>query len=452
MLEIIILAAGRGTRMRSNLPKVLHPLAGRPLLQHVVDTAAALNPKRTHVVIGHGADQVRDAIAGDLEFHIQTEQLGTGHAVLQALPHCAPDSTVLVLFGDVPLMNKTTLQQLLPAADHGLVMLAAALDDPTGYGRVLRDTEGEFLGVVEQKDASTAELAIREVNTGVLAGSASLLASLLSRVGNANAQGEYYLPDALGMAVSDGLSVAVMVTEEISDILGVNDRLQLEQLERRYQITRACDLMREGVAIRDRQRIDIRGQLFCGRDVTIDVNTVFEGQVILGDGVSIGANCILKDVEIAAGTVVHPFCHLESAVVGSHCSVGPYARLRPGTVLGDAARVGNFVETKNATLGMGSKANHLAYIGDSKVGEGCNIGAGTITCNYDGANKHPTVLGDRVFVGSNSTLVAPLTIESDGFVAAGSTVTKDINSAQLAVSRARQRNIDGWRRPEKSKD
>lgn len=452
MLEIIILAAGRGTRMHSELPKVLHPLAGRTLLQHVVDTAQTLDPERIHVVIGHGAEQVRRTIASGVQFHVQTDQLGTGHAVLQALPHCAPDNTVLVLFGDVPLINATTLAQLLPAAEHGLAMLAAALEDPTGYGRVLRDEHGALVGVVEQKDASLAELAIREVNTGVLAGSAALLSSLLARVGNTNAQGEYYLPDALGMAVKDGVPVSVMVTEEISDILGVNDRLQLEQIERRYQISQACNLMRQGVAIRDRQRIDIRGQLLCGRDVSIDVNSVFEGTVILGDGVSIGPNCVLRDVEIAAGSVVHSFSHLESAVLGAQCSVGPYARLRPGTVLGDGARIGNFVETKNATLGNGSKANHLTYIGDSTIGEGCNIGAGTITSNYDGANKHPTVLGDRVFVGSNSTLVAPVIIESDGFVAAGSTVTKAIGPAQLAVSRARQRNIDGWRRPEKSKD
>jgi bifunctional UDP-N-acetylglucosamine pyrophosphorylase/glucosamine-1-phosphate N-acetyltransferase len=438
--------------MHSDLPKVLHPLAGKPLLQHVVDTARELQPTRTHVVVGHGADQVRNGIVGEIEFHVQHEQLGTGHAVLQALPYCADDSTVLVLFGDVPLMRAATLQQLLPAADNGLVMLAAVLDDPTGYGRVLRGANGEFLGVVEQKDAATSELAIREVNTGVLAGPAAQLSSLLSRVGNANAQGEYYLPDALSMAVADGLSVAVTITQEINDVLGVNDRLQLEALERRHQVAQACELMRQGVAIRDRRRIDIRGELRCGRDVSIDLNTVFEGTVVLGDGVSIGANCILKDVEIAAGSVVHPFSHLESAVLGSGCSVGPYARLRPGTVLGDAARIGNFVETKNSTLGTASKANHLAYIGDSTIGEACNIGAGTITCNYDGANKHRTILGDRVFIGSNSTLVAPLSIESDGFVAAGSTVTKPIGTAQLAVSRARQRNIDGWRRPEKLKD
>ena len=452
MLEIIILAAGRGTRMHSDLPKVLHRLAGRTLLQHVVDTAQSLGPERLHVVIGHGADQVRQATAGDVEFHVQTEQLGTAHAVLQALPHCAPASTVLVLFGDVPLIDAVTLQQLLPLAEDGLAMLAAVLEDPTGYGRVLRDGDGGLLGVVEQKDASLTELAIREVNTGVLAGSAALLASLLSRVDNANAQGEYYLPDVLAMAVAEGILVSVMVTEEIGDILGVNDHLQLEQVERRFQAAQAGELMRRGVAIRDRQRIDIRGHLVCGRDVSIDVNTVFEGKVTLGDGVSVGANCILKDVDIAAGTVVHPFCHLESAVLGSRCSVGPYARLRPGTVMGDGARIGNFVETKNASLGAGSKANHLAYVGDSTIGEGCNIGAGTITCNYDGANKHRTILGDRVFIGSNSTLVAPITIESDGFVAAGSTVTRDIRPAQLAVSRAPQRNIDGWRRPEKSKD
>ncbi len=452
MLEIIILAAGRGTRMHSDLPKVLHDLAGKPLLQHVIDTALTLSPARIHVVIGHGAERVREMTVGDVQFHIQAEQIGTGHAVLQALPHCENDSTVLVLYGDVPLISAQTLEALLPSADPGLVMLAAAMADPTGYGRVMRDEGGNFVGVVEQKDASSEQLSLKEVNTGVLAGPARLLARLLAQVGNENAQGEYYLPDALGLAVTEGLQVAVSVSQDVGDTLGINDRLQLEHVERLYQLQRASDLMRGGVAIRDRQRIDIRGSLQCGRDVHIDVNTVFEGTVVLGDGVAIGANCVLKDVEIAAGTAIHPFCHLESAVLGRDCRVGPYARLRPGTVLGDGARIGNFVETKNAQLGVGSKVNHLSYIGDSTLGDGCNVGAGTITCNYDGAYKHQTILGDRVFIGSNSTLVAPLSIATDGFVAAGSTVTKDVNSAQLAVSRSRQRNIDGWQRPTKNKD
>ena len=452
MLEIIILAAGRGTRMHSDLPKVLHDLAGKPLLQHVLDTASLLDPSRIHVVIGHGAERVRETVVGDVQFHIQAEQLGTGHAVLQALPHCDQDSTVLVLFGDVPLISMQTLEVLLPSALNAPIMLAAAMDDPSGYGRVLRNEAGDFIGVVEQKDASDEQLALHEVNTGVLAGPAQLLARLLEQVGNENAQGEYYLPDALGLAVAEGLKVSVSVTQEVGDTLGINDRIQLEYVERLYQSRQAATLMRAGVAIRDRQRIDIRGTLHCGRDVNIDVNTLFEGTVILGDRVSIGANCVLKDVEIASGTVIHPFCHLDSATVGSDCSVGPYARLRPGTVLASAAHIGNFVEIKNAQLGVGSKASHLSYIGDSTLGDGCNVGAGTITCNYDGAYKHRTVLGDRVFIGSNSTLVAPLTIATDGFVAAGSTVTKDIDTAQLAVSRSRQRNIDGWQRPVKNKD
>ena len=453
MLEIIVLAAGRGTRMRSYTPKVLHPLAGKPLVMHVLETARALSPSHIHVVVGHGAEQVSKTVdASDVSTHLQKDQLGTGHAVATALPHCDPDSTVLVLFGDVPLLGTQTLKDLIAQVRGAPVMLAARLDDPTGYGRVIRDADGSFLEVVEQKDGDAAQLAVNEVNTGVLAAPASQLAALLQRVGNDNAQGEYYLPDALGLARGDGLSVAVSVTQDPIEMMGVNDRLQLEQLEREFQQRQAEALMRDGVAIVDRKRLDVRGQLRCGRDVSIDVGVVFEGAVTLEDGVRVGAHCVIRDAHIGAGTDIQPFCHIESARLGSECRIGPYARLRPGTDLGDTARIGNFVETKNARFGIGSKANHLAYIGDSDIGEGSNIGAGTITCNYDGVNKHRTELGDRVFIGSNSTLVAPVSIASDGFVAAGSVVTKTVGDGELAVGRARQRNISGWQRPGKREE
>ena len=453
MLEVIVLAAGRGTRMRSNLPKVLHPLAGRPMVAHVVDTAREIGADRIHVVVGHGADEVRAALAADdVVFHEQTEQLGTGHAVQQAIPHCAPDSIALVLFGDVPLLAGETLAPMLEIARQQPVMLATHLDDPTGYGRVLRDDQTQFLSVVEHKDATPAQRAVREVNTGVLAAKASQLADWLAKVGNDNAQGEYYLPDVLQIARDDGWSVAVHVAADANETAGVNDRAQLEQLERTLQEQQALALLRDGVALADRRRIDIRGELVCGRDVFIDVNVVIEGRVVLGDGVRIAANCVLRDSELGDSTEVEPFSYLDGARVGARCRIGPYARLRPGSALDDAARIGNFVETKNAKIGAGSKANHLAYIGDAVVGAGSNVGAGTITCNYDGVNKHRTVLGDDVFVGSNSTLVAPVTIENGGFVGAGSTITKAVAADQLGIGRAKQRNIDGWQRPTKNRE
>ncbi|MEE4203256.1 MAG: bifunctional UDP-N-acetylglucosamine diphosphorylase/glucosamine-1-phosphate N-acetyltransferase GlmU, partial [Halieaceae bacterium] len=422
MLEVIVLAAGRGTRMHSDLPKVLHPLAGKPMVAHVIDTARDLGADRIHVVVGHGAELVRGAVAADdVAFHEQAEQLGTGHAVQQALPYCSPESVALVLFGDVPLLAASTLAPMLEVAREQPVLLATTLDDPTGYGRVLRDAAGHFSEVVEHKDATPEQRAVREVNTGVLAATAAQLTDWLSQVTNDNAQGEYYLPDVLTIAREAGLSVAVQLAADASQTAGVNDRLQLEQLERTRQKQRAEALLSQGVALADRQRIDIRGELICGRDVFIDVNVVVEGRVVLGDGVKVSANCVLRDSELGAGTEVEPFSYIDGATVGARCRIGPYARLRPGSALDDAARIGNFVETKNSRIGAGSKANHLAYIGDADVGAGSNIGAGTITCNYDGVNKHRTVLGDDVFVGSNSTLVAPVTIESGGFVGAGST-------------------------------
>lgn len=450
MLEVIILAAGKGTRMRSAIPKVLHKLAGKPLLEHVVATARKLSPTKIHVVVGHGSEQVSAAVSGDdVTCHKQQNQLGTGHAVAQALPQCDPASTVLILFGDVPLMSAKTLQNLLASTTDAPSVLAAHIPDPTGYGRVIRDAHQRFVEIVEEKDASEEQRAVQEVNTGVIAAPASLLTTLLSRVNNQNAQAEYYLPDVLGIAREDGMTVNVVVSKDPAEILGVNNRLQLEELERILQQRLAEKLLLDGVAVSDRRRLDIRGELTCGEGVSIDINVLLEGDVTLGDNVTIGANCVIRDAAIGANTVIQPFSHIERAVIGTDCFIGPYARLRPGTDLGSAVRIGNFVETKNSTLGAGSKANHLAYIGDTTVGEGSNIGAGTITCNYDGANKFPTHLGDGVFIGSNSTLVAPVTIADGGFVAAGSVITKDVLADDLAVGRAKQRNISGWQKPTK---
>ncbi|PLW70920.1 bifunctional UDP-N-acetylglucosamine diphosphorylase/glucosamine-1-phosphate N-acetyltransferase GlmU [Pseudohalioglobus lutimaris] len=450
-LEIIILAAGQGTRMKSSLPKVLHRVAGIPMLQHVVNTARELHPQAIHVVIGHGAQAVRDALAAEaLNWVEQTEQLGTGHAVLQAMPAVAGDSMVLVLYGDVPLLSARTLHALVGRVAAGPALLTAHMQDPTGYGRVLRDGAGNVLGVVEHKDASDEELLVQEINTGVLAASAAALNQYLPAVGNANSQGEYYLPDVLSMAVADGKTVSAQVASSELEILGVNDHLQLSQVEREFQLRTAQQLLRDGVAIADPARLDIRGSLTCGEGVSIDVNVIVEGDVVLGDNVTVGPNCVLRNVRIDAGASIHAMSHLEEAVVGAAANVGPYARLRPGTVLAEQARIGNFVETKKATIGVGSKVNHLSYIGDCDMGAGVNVGAGTITCNYDGVNKHTTVVGDGVFIGSNSTLVAPMQIADSGFVAAGSTLTKAVGGDELAVSRARQRNIRGWQRPRKA--
>ncbi|MFK7975264.1 MAG: bifunctional UDP-N-acetylglucosamine diphosphorylase/glucosamine-1-phosphate N-acetyltransferase GlmU [Halioglobus sp.] len=450
-LEVVILAAGQGTRMKSDLPKVLHKVAGKPLLEHVIDTAQKLSPKALHVVIGHGAETVKDALSHHtINWIIQQEQLGTGHAVLQAMPAIEKDSVVLVLYGDVPLTQLETLQQLVGVADQGPALLTAFLEDSTGYGRIVRNEQKDLLGVVEEKDANDEERAIKEINTGLLAAPASDLNHYLPLVGNANKQQEYYLPDVLSLAVKDGKNIASCEAGSELEILGVNDRVQLNQVEREYQRLQSEALMRDGVNLADALRLDIRGELTCGKDVFIDVNVVIEGKVSLGDGVSVGANCVLINVDVAADTHIHPMSHLQDASVGQGCNVGPYARLRPGTVLSNGARIGNFVETKKATIGKGSKVNHLSYIGDCEMGEGVNVGAGTITCNYDGVNKHKTTMGDNVFVGSNSTLVAPLSIESAGFVAAGSTVTKTVADGELAVGRARQKNIDGWERPSKA--
>jgi bifunctional UDP-N-acetylglucosamine pyrophosphorylase / glucosamine-1-phosphate N-acetyltransferase len=449
-LEVVILAAGQGTRMRSELPKVLHPVAGRPMLAHVLDIARSLAPRSIHVVVGHGAEQVRAALPeAEVSWVLQEQQLGTGHAVLQALPGIAADATVLVLYGDVPLIRLDSLQALVAQAGEGPALLTAEVADPTGYGRILRDTEGALVGVVEEKDASDTQRAIREINTGVLAAPAALLADYLPRVGNANRQGEYYLPDVAALAVADGVRVHSSRAPTEVEILGVNDRLQLAVIEREYQSRQAQALLLAGVSIADPARIDVRGELRCGANVRIDVNAVFEGLVVLGDNASIGPNCVLIDSTVGDGATVHAMSHLEGAVVGPDCQIGPFARLRPGSALDAGARIGNFVETKKATIGRGSKVNHLSYIGDCVMGAGVNVGAGTITCNYDGVSKHRTDIGDGAFVGSNSTLVAPLEIGPGGYIGAGSTVTKAVGEDELAISRGRQRNIQGWNRPQK---
>jgi bifunctional UDP-N-acetylglucosamine pyrophosphorylase/glucosamine-1-phosphate N-acetyltransferase len=454
MLEVIILAAGQGSRMQSRLPKVLHQLSGRPLVHYTLDAARAAGADRIHVVIGCGADAVEAAVqAPDVQCHLQAQQKGTGHAVQQAIGACHPDSTLLVLFGDVPLVSDTTLRAVVAAAaEGGIAMLSAEVEDPSGYGRVVRDDQGDFLAVVEHKDASLAQHQLREINTGVLAGKANRLNDWLSRIQNNNAQSEYYLPDVLALAKADGIAVAVVVSDSALDTLGVNTPQQLEYLERQHQQVLAEQLMTSGVLVADRTRLDIRGSLHCGRDVSIDINVLFEGQVILADEVTIGAHCVIRNATIEAGVQVRPFTHIDGAIIKSGAEIGPYARLRPGTEIGEQAKVGNFVEIKNVSLGAGAKANHLTYLGDATVGAWSNVGAGTITCNYDGANKYRTELGEGVFIGSNSTLVAPLSVASGGFVAAGSTITDDVSGDQLAVARGRQRNVEGWQRPTKTED
>lgn len=453
MLEVIILAAGQGSRMQSRLPKVLHLLSGRPLIHYTLDAARAAGANRIHVVIGCGADAVEGAVrAPDVQCHLQAEQKGTGHAVQQAIGACQPDSTLLVLFGDVPLVTDPTLQAVVAAAKNGIAMLSAEVVEPSGYGRVVRDEQGDFLAVVEHRDASLAQQQLREINTGVLAGRASLLAGWLDRIQNDNAQSEYYLPDVLALAKSDGVNVAVVVSDSALDTLGVNTPQQLEHLERQHQQVLAEQLMVAGVTVVDRARLDIRGSLRCGRDVSIDLNVLFEGTVTLGDEVTIGAHCVIRNADIESGAKILPFTYIDGATVKAGAEVGPYARLRPGTEIGEQAKVGNFVEIKNASLGTGAKASHLTYLGDATVGAWSNIGAGTITCNYDGANKYRTELGEAVFIGSNSTLVAPLSVASGGFVAAGSTITDDVESDQLAVARGRQHNVEGWQRPRKTED
>ncbi|RRU93698.1 UDP-N-acetylglucosamine diphosphorylase/glucosamine-1-phosphate N-acetyltransferase [Stutzerimonas xanthomarina] len=449
-LDIVILAAGQGTRMRSALPKVLHPVAGKSMLGHVIDTARALQPKSIQVVIGHGAEQVRQRLTGDdLTFVVQAEQLGTGHAVAQALPNLSAER-VLILYGDVPLIEADTLQRLLQkVGPEQLALLTVKLDDPTGYGRIVRDARGEVQAIVEHKDASDEQKAIREGNTGILAVPGSRIGEWLGRLSNSNAQGEYYLTDVIAMAVADGLRVATEQPLDAMEVQGANDRIQLAELERHYQQRAARRLMARGVTLRDPARFDLRGEVEVGRDVLIDVNVVLEGMVVIEDDVQIGPNCVIKDSTLRRGAIVKANSHLEGAVVGESADCGPFARLRPGSVLGAKAHVGNFVELKNATLGDGAKAGHLSYLGDAEIGARTNIGAGTITCNYDGANKFRTVMGEDVFIGSNSSLVAPLNLGDGATTGAGSTITEDVPAHTLGLGRGRQRNIEGWQRPKK---
>ena len=451
-LEIVILAAGQGTRMRSALPKVLHPVAGNSMLGHVIHSARQLQPQRIHVVIGHGADAVRERLAADdLNFVLQDQQLGTGHAVAQAVPFITAD-TVLILYGDVPLIEVETLQRLLThVAPQQLGLLTVELDDPTGYGRIVRDAAGKVTAIVEQKDANEAERAITEGNTGILAVPVARLGDWMSRLSNNNAQGEYYLTDVIAMAVSDGLVVATEQPHDAMEVQGANDRKQLAELERHYQLRAGRRLMAQGVTLRDPARFDVRGEVTVGRDVLIDINVILEGRVVIEDNVEIGPNCVIKDSTLRKGVVVKANSHIDGAILGEGSDAGPFARLRPGTVLEARAHVGNFVELKNARLGEGAKAGHLTYLGDAEIGARSNIGAGTITCNYDGANKWKTVLGEDVFIGSNNSLVAPVDISAGATTAAGSTITTNVDKSQLAVARARQKNIDGWKRPEKIK-
>ncbi|MBP0950753.1 bifunctional UDP-N-acetylglucosamine diphosphorylase/glucosamine-1-phosphate N-acetyltransferase GlmU [Pseudomonas alliivorans] len=449
-LDIVILAAGQGTRMRSALPKVLHPVAGNSMLGHVIHSARQLSPVGIHVVIGFGAESVREQLtADDLNFVMQDKQLGTGHAVAQALPALTAD-TVLILYGDVPLIEVETLQRLLQrVTPEQLGLLTVTLDDPTGYGRIVRDEQGRVSAIVEHKDASEAQRAINEGNTGILAVPGKRLAEWLGRLSNDNAQGEYYLTDVIAMAVNDGLIVATEQPHDVMEVQGANDRRQLSDLERHYQRREARRLMAAGVTLRDPARFDVRGDVSVGRDVMIDINVVLEGKVVIEDDVVIGPNCVIKDSVLRKGVVVKANSHIEGAVLGEGSDAGPFARLRPGSVLGAKAHVGNFVELKNAVLGEGAKVGHLTYLGDAEVGARTNIGAGTITCNYDGANKHRTVLGADVFIGSNNSLVAPVDILDGATTAAGSTITQAVPAQQLGVARARQRNIDGWKRPVK---
>ena len=449
-LKVVILAAGKGTRMKSAMPKVLHRVAHKPMVEHVIDAAAELGATVTVLVVGHGADQVRNTVTRQVEYVEQTEQLGTGHAVQQALPLLDAEDTVLIAYGDVPLTKPETLQKLVgDVSNSNLALLTVHMGDPTGYGRIVRDTSGNVLGIVEQKDATGEQLNIQEVNTGILAAKASVLNELLGRIDNNNAQGEYYLTDIFSLAVQQGMTVSTHQPDFVWETAGVNSRLQLAELERIYQRNQADLLMAAGVTLPDPQRIDVRGNLIAGQDSIIDINCLFEGDVCIGENVSIGPNCIISNTTIAAGTVINANTVIEDSVVGENCTIGPFARLRPGAELAEDAHIGNFVEIKKSVINKGSKVNHLSYVGDSVVGEKVNIGAGTITCNYDGANKHQTIIEDGVFIGSCTQLVAPVTVGENAVIGAGSTITREVAANQLAFTRAPVKTVDNWPRPVK---
>ena len=455
VIHTVILAAGKGTRMKSALPKVLHPIGGKPMLGHVLDAVASLGAQTSHVVHGHGAEQVRDWHANDqttnksVNWVLQKDQLGTGHAVLQAMPKIPDDALVLVLYGDVPLISVRTLQNLIAAANKGLAILTVELNQPTGYGRIIRNRTGAVVGIVEENDANARQKKITEVNTGLLAVSAKRLKAWLAKVKNNNAKGEYYLTDIVGLAVKDRTRVTAVSAASPDEVEGVNDRVQLARMERVYQRTQAERLMREGVHFAEPSRFDLRGMLLPGKDVKIDVGVIIEGVVELGDNVSIGPYCVLKNVSLGNGSVVESHSVLDGVKGASDLHIGPFARLRPGTELADGAKVGNFVETKKTKVGKGSKINHLSYVGDAVLGVDVNVGAGTITCNYDGVNKHQTTIGDKAFIGSNSALVAPVEIGKGATIGAGSVIGKNAPDDALTVARARQVTLPGWKRPTK---
>ncbi|WP_205955815.1 bifunctional UDP-N-acetylglucosamine diphosphorylase/glucosamine-1-phosphate N-acetyltransferase GlmU [Pantoea stewartii] len=451
-MSVVILAAGKGTRMYSDLPKVLHTLAGKPMVQHVIDAAKGLGAQQVHLVYGHGGDQLKATLTDSaVNWVLQAEQLGTGHAMQQAAPHFADDEDIMMLYGDVPLISEETLQRLRDAKpEGGIGLLTVVLDNPTGYGRIMREN-GTIVGIIEQKDASPVQLAINEINTGILIANGGDLKRWLAKLTNNNAQGEYYITDIIALAHQEGRVINAVHPARNSETDGVNNRLQLATLERTYQQEQAEKLLLAGVMLRDPARFDLRGTLQHGRDVEIDVNVIIEGQVTLGNRVKIGAGCVIKNSVISDDCEISPYSVIEDANLATDCTVGPFARLRPGSELAQAAHVGNFVEMKKARLGKGSKAGHLSYLGDAEIGANVNIGAGTITCNYDGANKFKTVIGDNVFVGSDTQLVAPVSVAAGATIAAGTTVMKDISTADLVYNRKEQNHKAGWQRPQKKK-
>jgi bifunctional UDP-N-acetylglucosamine pyrophosphorylase / glucosamine-1-phosphate N-acetyltransferase len=450
-LNVVVLAAGKGTRMASSLPKVLHKLAGKPLLLHVLETAQELACDNLQVVTGYGAEKVEAELGGLANrFVLQKEQLGTAHAVQQTMDGLDDDAVVLVLYGDVPLIKASTLQALLDQVDANTMgVLTCVVDDPTGLGRIIRDNDGQISRIVEEKEASPNEKQVTEINTGFMAIPAQRLKDWLPRVGANNASKEYYLTDLVELAIQDGCQVSTSQCKDQQEITGINDRAQLAELERKFQKDMHEELMKKGVTLADPSRFDIRGNASIASDVEIDINVILEGEVTIAGNVKIGAGCLLKNCSVGEGTVLHPYTVIEDAVIGKDCQLGPFARVRPGTEMKDNAKLGNFVEVKKSVIGKGSKVNHLSYVGDSELGTEVNVGAGVITCNYDGENKHKTVIGDGVFIGSNAVLVAPVIVEKGSFVAAGSTITKDVDKGQLAVGRGKQSNIDDWTRPGK---
>ena len=451
-LSVVILAAGKGTRMYSDLPKVLHPIAGKPMVKHVIDTVKHLNARQINLIYGHGANLLKEKLADEpVNWVFQAEQLGTGHAMQQAAPFFADDENIVMLYGDAPLIQQSTLERLIAQKpENGIALLTVKLDNPTGYGRIIREN-GSVVAIVEQKDASAEQLKIQEINTGVMVASGASFKKWLGNLNNNNAQGEYYITDVIAMANEDGFQVQAVQADEFMEVEGVNNRLQLAALERFYQKKQAEKLLLAGVTLIDPSRFDVRGTVEHGKDVSIDVNVILEGNVKLGNNVKIGTGCVLKNVTVGDNVEIKPYSVLEDAVIGEKSAIGPFSRLRPGTQLAEGAHVGNFVEIKNAQVGKGSKVNHLTYVGDAEVGSNVNIGAGVITCNYDGANKFKTIIGDDVFVGSDSQLVAPVEIANGATIGAGSTITKNVAEGELVITRVAQKHIQGWQRPTKKK-